>query len=378
LSNSFRHRRDFRQSRTHVVVKGIGAECFGGTMIDGVCVGGVLTLVHAVYTDHANAYPCRYLRNGWGGEPYFNAEIGTIAQAQAIATAIGDRAWGALGQLSWRTDMIPVGSTQVLEIEEGDHISLTNLQEGQNQDIYPVLEVTPVGGTVGHPIYEITVGERQPDFLDIISQKTAVVRVQEAIATNYGAGGLGDVTLGPGGRPGAPKDVPPTRAPTHTQRNEIQPQYNDTVGLTLYANPQDRDPALPVDPLLYQHPFRVTPPRTLSNRDPEPGLWASHDGEAHPYTVDFGYIATDGTYGTHVDYAMMMRRLSIKGTGTVTLQREHIDVAGPYTVSAAWSNQPISETGFVGIPFAAGDDIHVVVTGVGGSGISIKAKERAD
>lgn len=376
MSNSFRHRRDFRQSRTHVVVRGVGTECLGGTVVNGACVGGVWTLVHAVYTDHANAYPCRYLRNGWGGEPYFNAEIGTIAKAIEIATAIGDRAWGALGQLLWRTDMIPVGSTQVLEIEEGDRIELTNLQEGQDHDLYSVIEVTPVGGTTGHPIYEILVGEVAPDIVDIINQKTSVVRVQEAIANRQGGGS--DVTLGPGGTPGAPKDVPPTRAPTHTQRNEFQPQYNDTVGLTIYANAQDRDPVNPVDPANYQHSFRVTPPRTLTNRDPEPGLWASHDGEAHPYTVDFGYIAADGTYGTHVDYAMMMRRLSIKGTGTVTLQRERIDVAGPYTVSAAWSNQPLSETGFVGIPFAAGDDIHVVVTGVGGSGISIKAKERAN
>lgn len=375
MSNSFRHKRDFRQSRTYVVVRGAGRECVGGTWVDGACVGGVLTLVHATFNDHANEYPCRYLANGWGGDPYFNADIGTIAVAAQVAAAVGERAWGALGQLSWHTDMIPIGDTTPLEIEEGDLVALTDPVEGQDGDIYPALEVTPVGGTVGHPVYELVVGERQPDFLDIIGQITSVVRVQEAVG-NFAAAGI-DVTLGPGGLPSAPKTVPPTAAPTHSQRNVIKPQFNDTVGLTLAGTPQDRDPLLPVDPADYAHVFQITPPPTPDVSRPEPGLWGSHDGEAHPYTVDFGKLTTDGTYGTHVDYAMMFRRLSLKGTGTVTLQREGVDVAGPYSVSGTWLNQALSETGFVGIPFAAGDDLDIVVTGITGS-LSCKLKERAD
>lgn len=371
--SSFRHRRDFRQSRTDVVVKGVGGEI----------VDDEVQLVWARYMTHADAYPCRYLPFGWGGEPYTDPDIVSIAQARQVATAIGDRVWGALGTLVWQTDGVAVGSTAITRFAVGDRIELTDPVEGQFAVRYVVRDVTLLAESVGHPVWELTVGDVQPDIIDIIRGVTVVQPIQQLLRGSGGGGATG-TTLGPAGVPSAPVDIAPTRAPTHSQRNLIRAQFNDTIGLTLQATVRDRNLQEPVRPEYYAHPFQVTPPPTLLKPRPAPGLWASHDGEAHPYTVDFGYLAVDGTYGTHLDYAMAMRRLSVKGTGTVTLQKNGVTVAGPVSVSGSWINQVIGAPVLPppapppGIPFLAGDDLHIVVSGTSGTGVSVKVKERAD
>ena len=45
------------------------------------------------------------------------------------------------------------------------------------------------------------------------------------------------------------------------------------------------------------------------------------DGRPHPYIVDFGYISVDGTYGKHMPYTTRMRKLDLKGTGTVQVTK---------------------------------------------------------
>lgn len=170
---NFTHSRDFRQSRTYVVVWGPSAE-FSPTV-------GAYLFVSAIYNEHVTDYPCRYLPKGWGGDPWFNADIESLARAQQVADAIGWRAWGALGQLGWDTDLIPAGGTTPIDLEVGDLIAFTNVQEGQDYAIYPVIEINPVSGTVGHPVYHLTVGEEAPDYNDIIGQITATKRIQEAI-----------------------------------------------------------------------------------------------------------------------------------------------------------------------------------------------------
>jgi hypothetical protein len=57
----FHHTRDGKDVRTDVVVKGIGSE------------GGAL--IYSRYQGHVDDYPCEYLPNGWGGDPYTDTSI---------------------------------------------------------------------------------------------------------------------------------------------------------------------------------------------------------------------------------------------------------------------------------------------------------------
>jgi hypothetical protein len=349
---NFEHSRDFRPVQTYVVVKGVGQEL----------VDGVPQVVYAVYNAHADAYPCRYLPNGWGRAPWSNADIGTLADARAVAEAIGARAWGALGQLAWDTDLIPEGATTPVDLDVGDLIALTNPQEGQDYAIYPVLEINPVGGTLGHPVYHLVVGEAAPDFEDIINQITSVRRVQDALTQRGGA--AQDVTLGPGGTPGSPKDVPPTRTATHSERNVAMGQYNDVTAFTTRGGTQDRDPTAPADPTAYAPQFRAQYYDATTQTWQNGTTISGQDGRPHPQTFMLAFTA-DGTSDPYIGHwDMDLSVIRLKGTGSCTLNANGVTVAGPFTAPGVFTFTPVHYS--VADPTDP-DDWSVTVSGVSGS-----------
>jgi hypothetical protein len=306
------------------------------------------------------------LPDGWGGDPYFDENVLTMPDAADAATAIGQAVWGALGTLTWQTDGVAVGGTAITRFHQGDIIEIEDPYEGQSNHKYPIRHVEEVAGSTGHPEWVITVGDEPPDVLDLIRGITVIRPIQQQLR---GGGGMSGAAGETQGQPGTPRQVATSRTPTSTARNKVVPQYNDTTALTLQGTVQDRNPDVPVDPEDYAVTFAVRGAVTESDPAPKVNLWGSHEGQAHPYTVDFGYLSTNGTYGTHVPYALRMRHLDLKGVGTVELQRNAITVAGPYTASGARLNQPIDVT------YAAGDDLHIVTTSIADPGLSVKVTE---
>jgi hypothetical protein len=352
LSNNFYHERDFRQSRTHVLVRGVGTEA----------VGGVTTLVHAEYTTHVADYPCRYLPEGWGGEPYFDADIDTLAKAQDVATALGDAVWGALGTLGWHTDGVPVGSTTITRFRQGDLIAVDDPLEGQADTVYPIRHVERVPGTTGWPVWALTVGDEPPDVLDLIRGITVIRPIQQALAGTRGAGG--GAGLGTQGMPGTPRQMPVSRTPTNSAAAVVKPQFNDTTGVTIQGNAQDRDPATPILPASYAPSFAVTPAATDAVPDPAPGTWTTHgDGRPHPQVYPMGFSVEGSTERIVVPWDTSINRIKVKGTGTATLNKNGVAAAGPFSPAAGWQaiDPPVlySEV--------ADDDWSVTVSGVSGS-----------
>jgi hypothetical protein len=232
----FHHTRDGKDVRTDVVVKGIGSE------------GGAL--IYSRYQGHVDDYPCEYLPNGWGGDPYTDTSIGTLATADAVAAAIGYRVWGALGALNWRTDGVAVGGTALTYFEPGDIIALYDPAEGQFNTRYVVRRVTPDGGTAGHPTYRIEVGDVLPNIKDLIRGATIVQPHRRAVATGSGTNTRG-ASLGTHGLPGAPPQVVMEARPVHSQQNNMRAAFTNVIDLTTDQPtqlPPGVDPDNPPEP----------------------------------------------------------------------------------------------------------------------------------
>lgn len=316
-SNAFKHRRDFRQSRTHVLVKGVGSE-----------VGGSgLQLVYAEYTAHAGDYPCRYLPDGWGGEPITSPEIDTLAKATEAATAIGQRLWGALGTLEWESDGIAVGGTALTHFHQGDLVDVFDPTEGQNHAVYPLRNVDKVAGTTGHPRYLLTVGDVQPDIIDILRGVTVVNPIQAQL--RGGRGGAADAAgtgLGASGQPGTPKQIPTTNTPTHSNRNVARGQGAGTTAFTTrtaFVDPADPPPTTYAAQLRSQYYDSAT------------GVWkdgfttSGLDGRPHPNSLHLGSFTADGTYPvTLAIYQMILTGIDLAGTGSVVLLKNNAAVTG--------------------------------------------------
>jgi hypothetical protein len=159
---------------------------------------------------------------GWGGAPYSFPEVGTVAVAVEVATSIGDRVWGALGSLTWRTDGVAVGGTAITRFVPGDLIELTDPVEGQSAARYVIREVEPVSGSTGHPVWQITVGDIAPDIVDLMRGVTVIQPLQEQIR---GAGSGSSGALGPAGVPLAAEGHSPD------QRADARPAQQDQAAV---------------------------------------------------------------------------------------------------------------------------------------------------
>jgi hypothetical protein len=269
----FHHTRDGKDVRTDVVVKGIGSE------------GGAL--IYSRYQGHVDDYPCEYLPNGWGGDPYTDTSIGTLATADAVAAAIGYRVWGALGALNWRTDGVAVGGTALTYFEPGDIIALYDPAEGQFNTRYVVRRVTPDGGTAGHPTYRIEVGDVLPNIKDLIRGATIVQPHRRAVATGSGTNTRG-ASLGTHGLPGAPPQVPIEHTPVHSQQNVVKPAYTTVIAQTYRAGTQ-----LPVGADPFAPPAPANQIEHYSSADVKT-QWTDNNGVHHPIGVVMQWAA-DGT-----------------------------------------------------------------------------------
>src|SRR6476661_560550 len=276
----FHHTRDGKDVRTDVVVKGIGSDPTTGQ------------LVYSRFQDHVSDYPCEYLPNGIGGDPYFDTSIDTQAKADAVAAAIGYRVWGALGALNWQTDGMAVGGLALTYFEPGDVIALYDPAEGQNYTRYVVRKVTPDGGTAGHPTYRIEVGDVIPNVKDLIRGATIVQPHRRAIGTGNGTNTRG-ASLGVNGLPGAPPLIPVEYLPTHDGMNVIRAANPDTRGLKI--RPPIQQPGDP--PVLNPAPGLAAQTYNSTTATWEDKTWiSSDDGRPHPAEFHLGTYSTDGTY----------------------------------------------------------------------------------
>jgi hypothetical protein len=357
--SDFRHTRDAKDVRTDVVVKGIGSDPTTGD------------LVWSRFQDHLADYPCEYLPNGWGGEPYFDTSIGTQGTADAVAAALGYRVWGALGALSWTTDGVAEGGTAITYFEPGDVIALYDPAEGQLNTLYVVRKVTPNGGTAGHPTYRIEVGDVIPNVKDLIRGATIVQPHRRAI------GGGGTTTrgaaLGTNGLPGAPPQIPVERLPSHNEQNVIRAANPDTAGLTI--RPPVQQPGAP--PVLNPMPGLRAQTYNATTAAWETKTWvSSDDGRPHPAEFHLGTYTADGSYTVTVAVrTVTITALDLAGAGSATLLRNGTDVSGAITgdghhvlsTPVTYSASPSSGT--------PGDKFGVTVSGTDSDGISIVAWE---
>jgi hypothetical protein len=314
----FHHIRDGKDVRTDVVVKGIGSDPTTGQ------------LVYSRYQGHTADYPCEYLPNGIGGDPYFDTSIDTQAKADAVAAAIGYRVWGALGALNWLTDGQAVGGLALTYFEPGDVIALYDPAEGQNYTRYVVRKVTPQGGDAGHPKYRIEVGDVIPNVKDLIRGATVVQPHRRAIGTGGGTNTRG-AGLGVNGLPGAPPQIPIEHTPVHSQQNVVKPAFTTVIAQTYRAGtqlPTGADPFAPPAPANQIEHYSSADVKTQ---------WTDNNGVHHPIGVVMQWAADGTKYFSPwadvvgIDAGMLER--SGTGSETITFTRNGTPVDPPFDAS---------------------------------------------
>jgi hypothetical protein len=332
-------------SRQRVVVWGPGTD-------DGTPTG------HPLYAVAHNAgrpvQPTVYQTDpGRSGKPYYSEDITSVTQAQTNANKIETRSWASLRTLRFRTRRPTL---------PGETVRVRVLPEGINEN-FRVTEVSTVPGVIRK--YDITIGMPMPDFNALLQRRARKEHALQQLA----ALGL-PLPGGQTGKPGAARRQPIHSTPQniYLTENVIRPGDPLAAGLIL-RTPFTQPGAPPPGYDDYENQLRTQAYNATSDQW-EDAFWT--DGQTqrpHPYVVDFGYITTDGTYGKHLPYRVIMRKLDLKGTGTVQLQRNGVNVGSPATVSGTWQIFPLSN------PWLPGDDLHVVVSGTSGTGVSIMVWE---
>jgi hypothetical protein len=354
----FTHTRDAKDVRTDVVVQGVGGDPTTGA------------LIYSRYQAHTTDYPCEYLPNGWGGEPFFDTTIDTLAKADAVAAALGYRVWGALGTLTWLTDGVAEGGTACTYFEPGDVIALTDPAEGQDATRYVVRKVTVQGGTAGHPVYRLEVGDVIPSPKDLIRGATIVQPHRRAVAGGDGGATRG-AALGVNGMPGAPPLLPVERLPSNAAQTVIRGANPDTPGLTI--RPPVQQPGDP--PVLTPAPGFRAQTYNATTSTWEDKTWVSaDDGRPHPAEFHLGTFSTDGSFSVTVAVrTVTVTALDLAGTGSATLLRNGTAVSsaisgeGHHVLSTPITYSPSPSSGTpgdkIGVTISgsdAGDPLHLV------------------
>lgn len=331
IENPAEHERDWTEVAGRVIVKSAGFEL----------VDGVLQVKAAVGYDETKA--SRYQTtwqaadsDGWA-DLIRDETIPTIAECQVLADTQLNYRWGAQGRMSLRsTHFVPAGSNILVNWPE----------EGQNYALHRVTDITLVPN-LGRPMYDIQLGSRKPDLADIFQRQA---RGLTRIWTLQQAGQL------PGGSNGAPQGRALNTSPTHDGQNVVQAADDHTTALTLGAG--------------YVPPGDTRTPEVINRLNvPAPDGTAGtsvsdHDGRPHPQTFMLAFAA-DGTSDPYIGHwDMDVSVIRLKGTGTCTLNKNGVAVAGPFTSPGMFTFAPVHYS--VADPTDP-DDWSVTVSGVSGS-----------
>lgn len=285
---------------------------------------------------------------GRSGKPFFSEDIRSAAHAQAEAERIEAQAWAPARTLRFRTRRPTL---------PGELVWVRIPPEGLDE-AFRVTEVSTVPGVIRK--YDVTIGRPMPDFNAQMQRRARKDHALQQLAA------LGQpLPGGQTGAPGATRRIPLHSTPQNPNSTEniIKPGANDTVGLTLQGNAQDRDPLNPVDPASYAPAFQVKPPATALVPDPAAATWTSQgDGRPHPQVYPMGFSADGSTDRIVVPWDMRITRIKVKGTGTATLNKNGVAAAGPFSPAGGW--QAISPA--ITYSEVADDDWSVTASGVSG------------
>jgi len=322
------HDRDPRPAKQRIIVVGKGG--------DPTIAGTPLVYVDYTVPAHVTAYATWLHATPGRALILVDERINTLITARKIALAIESKIYGPEGRITFRTAR-PTQAGEVVRV----HIP----QEGQDYARFVVADSQAVAGTVGRPLYQITVGAPAPDLRSIVDNAVrGTSNDLPLVARKALAAGLG--------APSTPKYRQALDANPHTTaQNTTTPRDKTIVAHRIKGSAR-----LP----------------TGATTAPAANLWeveaaagtdktlVSPDGRPHPQTFPLAFTA-DGTTDPYISHwDMDLAAIRLKGAGSVTLNRNGVAVAGP-----------VSGTGlhlFAAIHYAVGgpDDWSLTVSGTSG------------
>jgi hypothetical protein len=261
MRHPFKHGRDASAIMGRVTVKGVGG--------DPTLVEQPIVSYTAINADHIAAYPTKYQKEpGWSGDIIFDTRIDSSIKAQSIAEHIEEQTWAARGQVTFNTDFLSDDTIEPLAA--GDVIHIEDENENLDQDEF-INQVVFQGGSTGHPVFEVSVGQREVDISDIIKGGTLDIPWFETNPlTIPGVGSRPRLSS-----PGVPREIPIESTPTHSARNIVKPLTDQVIGL------------------VFQQPKRIAPftddppaPKNLvETRDKYENVhnWYDAQGGDHPH-----------------------------------------------------------------------------------------------
>lgn len=331
IRQPFHHDRDLRPGKQRIIVVGKGG--------DPTIIGNPLVYVDYTNPAHTAAYPTWIHATAGRALIIVDERINTLVVATAIAHAIEAKIYGPEGRLTFRTTR---------PTKPGELIQVTILEEGQDHANFVVADSQAVAGTVGQPLYEVTIGAPAPDLRAIVDNAIRGIANDIPLAARKAlAAGLGAQST-PSHRQAVDAN------PHSAAQNTVKPRHKAVVAQTWRANSS----ALPgVDPNTVGAANLL---ETYSPNGATPGFTVSpSDGRPHPqvYVMAFTSDGTSDRYINHWDTDFAVLRT--KGTGHVTLNKNGVGVAGPFFGDGAHT--------FGGIHYVPSDDWSITVTGVVGN-----------
>lgn len=340
--SDFEHQRDARKTTPQVVVKGLFA--------DTTTMGNPLVYFRHSVPAHLAQYPDTHRRQPGRTLLVNERTLATVAEALRYAQRLETQVWAPRGTLSFTledADLATLGlSIDALKV--GAWLHYIDDMETLDRE-YPIVGVKTKETPEERSAY-VTVGFLPLDAKDVRVGGTADM----PWLRNGGPGGSGPgAQEGRGGAVGVPVVASTHTTPVRTAQNIITTVTKAVTALTLKATAR----VMPgQDPLTIPqaHIFEAYAPAALTPATHISGL----DGRPHPqvYALGFNAAGTTRRYINHWDTDFAVLRT--KGTGYVTLNKNGVAVAGPYSGDGAHT--------FDGIHYVPSDDWSITVTGVVG------------
>lgn len=337
IENPALHERDWTEVASRIIVKSAGFEL----------VAGVPQIKYAVGYDETKAsrYQTTWQTDDGWADLIRDETIPTIAECQVLAETQRDYRWGAQGRLGFRSSHY---------VPQGSMIRVNWPEEGQDYALHRVSDITLVPN-LGRPLYDLQCGARKPDTAGLFQRQGARLTRQWNLSRAGAAPGSN----------GAPQGRALNTSPTHDGQNRGQAANDQTPFLTIeagYVPPgEERTP-------------EVVNRLNLPAPDGSAGTSVSdHDGRPHPQVLLSGDLIADETIGLgHFRWQAAIAVLDVVGTGVVWLQRDGVDVAGPFTFTGPHTVQAVTPA----VVFLPGERVQLVVTGTdAGDPLSVDVSE---